>query len=106
MEYAGQVYNIVGKAPKLSWELDASGKSLEGYVQKHSWSPWQAHHDGDTFLGPMEPFRRLCFYKDMKKDRNPSDDATIPGFFMGWKIEAGMRYRDMLKIAGYHAFKK
>eukprot|EP00973_Karenia_brevis_P029925 4126179-Karenia_brevis.AAC.1 len=65
MEYAGQVYNIAGKAPKLPWELDASGKSLEGYVQKQNWSPWQAHHDGDNFLGPMEPFGRLCFYKDM-----------------------------------------
>eukprot|EP00973_Karenia_brevis_P010822 1464307-Karenia_brevis.AAC.1 len=25
---------------------------------------------------------------------------------MGWKIEAGMRYREMLKIADYHALKK
>eukprot|EP00973_Karenia_brevis_P037098 5114408-Karenia_brevis.AAC.1 len=42
----------------------------------------------------------------MRKDRNPCDEATIPWFFMGWKIEAGMRYRDMLRIADYHAFKK
>eukprot|EP00973_Karenia_brevis_P055841 7765836-Karenia_brevis.AAC.1 len=42
----------------------------------------------------------------MKKDRNPCDEATIPGFFIGWVIESGMRYRDMLKIADYHAFKK
>ena len=90
---------ITQKAPILPWEKDAAGNVLAMYKDKARQTCWTAFHDGEEFQGPFEPFGRLAYYYN--KDVHPLAPTTSPGIFIGWRLESGMRFRNVLLIADY-----
>ena len=72
-------------------------------------STWEAHF-GKPFEGPLQPFGRLCYYLAKDGETHPMAPRTKPGFFCGWKLEFGARYRGALLVLDYdfgrkHGFK-
>ena len=61
---------------------------------------WEAHF-GEPFRGPLQPFGRLCYYLAKPNETHPLEPRTKPGFFCGWKLEFGARYRGGLLVLDY-----
>ena len=99
--YCSVALPVTHWAPILPTEQDADGNLLPAYKEdKENRTCYEAHHKGLQFYGPMQPFGRLCFYLDRQRS-HPLMSVTRPGFFCGWVLEAGFRYRDTLLIADY-----
>mgnify|MGYP003318600937 CR=1 FL=1 len=64
----------------------------------------QAFHDGEAFNGPVEPFGRLVYYLD--RSAHPLAPTTSAGLFLGWRLECGLRFRNVLLIANYDAVRE
>ena len=82
----------------MTWERGEDGKVLPQYKAKESQTCWECHH-GEEFSGPLQPFGRLVEYYDRKT--HPMMPNTSIGFFIGWKLESGCRYRGTLLIHDY-----
>ena len=103
-EYAAIAFSVNKSCPILPWERDpTSGNILDKFKHKQSLTCWQCYHGGDDFPGPMQPFGRLIMYKD--KSSHPLGATTSYGFFVGWRLEAGLRYRGMLRVLDYERAK-
>ena len=58
-------------------------------------------HTGKEFDGIVEPFGRLCFYRDDSKQQPVVPRETLGhkrGLFTGWVIDSGIRYRKQIII--------
>jgi hypothetical protein len=86
-------------APILPHERGANGEPLDAHLTKAKWTCWQAFHNGSAFTGPIQPYGRLCFYRDTSG--HPMTSPALPGFFAGWRLERGVRYRGVLLIFDY-----
>ena len=78
-------------------EKDAAGNVLPEHAHKVGKTCWRVHH-GEDFSGPLQPFGRLIFH--LSKE-HPLEPTTKPGFFIGWRLESGLRYRGVLRILDY-----
>ena len=58
-------------------------------------------HTGHEWTGLDAIFGQLVFYLCRAADLHPLDERTKPGFFIGWRHEAGMRHRDQLFVADF-----
>ena len=97
--YSAIALIVVEPAPILPYERDASGAILEAHVQKSEQTCWECFHRGVEFAGPMQPFGRLCWYRDTSV--HPLCAPALPGFFAGWRLERGLRYRGMVLVLDY-----
>ena len=95
--YATTALGVTQQAPILPYEKDAAGNPLPEHAHKVGKTCWFVHH-GSDFSGPLQPFGRLVYY--LNKD-HPMAATTKPGFFIGWKLESGLRYRNVLRILDY-----
>ena len=73
------MHSFMQKAPVLEHEKNESGKVAPGYAWKPLRTCWEAHHGGDPFFGPRQPFGRLCWY--YKKAGNTMTPNAAPGLF-------------------------
>ena len=96
-EYASTAHNITAPASILPSEREEDGQIREGEL-KAKQSSWEAFHKGEPFIGKRPPFGSLVYYKS---SGHPLGNNTIPGLFVGWRIESGMRYRGVLHILDY-----
>ena len=103
VRYASVALTLTQKAPILPWEKDAAGNTLAGFKYKELKTCWEVH-TGETFTGPIQPFGRLCFYRDINKNHALGANCS-PGFFIGWQIESGMRYRGILQVIDYETIR-
>ena len=55
---------------------------------------------GEPFDGPMEAFGRLCFYK-WSANQHPAAPNTLPGLFVGWRLENGMKYKGVCFVLDF-----
>ena len=83
-EYAPIALSLVQLAP--TWPNSVPGLTC-----------WQSSHNGDDFDGPIQPFGRLCHYKS--RDAHALAADTKPGLFLGWKLQTGVRFRQVLLVA-------
>ena len=97
--YAVMALNISQLAPILPSEKDKDGKVKPEFKEKSNQTCWRAHHGGDPFTGPIQPFGRLCYYHD--KTRHPMEPQASPAFFVGWRIDPGCKYRGIVLVADY-----
>ena len=51
------------------------------------------------FNGPQQPFGRLCHYHT--KAGHPLMPTSAAGLFIGYRIETGIRFRNVLLVADY-----
>ena len=84
--YCSIVLSVLKMAPILLSERDSTGQVLESAKPKLSMTCWEAHHKGDAFTGPIQPFGRLVYYYN--RHNHPMMPTTSPGFFMGWRLES------------------
>ena len=47
----------------------------------------------------MQPFGRLCYYLD--RANHPLQPTTVSGLFIGWRLDSGLRYRDVVRILNF-----
>ena len=80
-------------------ERDAAGNVLDAFKHKLKWSCWEAFHDGEPFEGKQPIFGQLVYYVDDKADT--LQPRTAPGFFVGWRLESGLRYRNTILVYDY-----
>jgi len=102
--YASLALSISKAAPILPWEKETGGRILDAYKQKSKQTCWECHHDNKAFEGPIEPFGRLCYY--LEKANHTLAEKTVPGLFVGWRLESGMRFRNVLKVINYENARK
>ena len=95
--FAATALSVTQPAPILPHEKDAAGNVLQEHEHKVNKSCWHVHH-GEPFPGPLQPFGRLIYY--LSRD-HPMEPTTKPGFFIGWRLESGLRYRGVLRILDY-----
>ena len=74
-------------APISPSERSEDGSARAGWQWKENMTCWECHHGGEPFLGPLEPFGRLCYYRDPKE--HVLDPPIPPGLFIGWVLETG-----------------
>ena len=99
--YASIILTVVEPAPILSYERNAAGQVLEAFIQKSEQTCWECFHRGIEFGGPIQPFGRLCWYRGTSG--HPLTAPALPGFFAGWRLEGGMRYRGIVLILDYES---
>ena len=75
------------------------------FEEKHGRTSWEVWHDGAPFTGPMQPFGRLVWFKNMSETKHKMHPNSSPGFFLGWEIKAGMRCSGLCLIGDYERFK-
>jgi len=97
--YASIALSITQPAPIADSEKDAAGNVLERFRAKADLSCWEAHHRGSSFTGVKQPFGRLCYFLD--RATHPLMPTTVPGLFLGWRLERGLRFRGVLYIGDY-----
>ena len=97
-QYAAVAYNLAGPAYIMPTEREEDGSIKEG-EPKAKQSAWQCFHKGDPFVGKRPPFGCLVYYK---QHGHPLGPNAIPGLFVGWRIEKGLRYRGILHILDYN----
>ena len=97
--YACMIMNVQRKASMLPWELDLAGNPIPSKRAKALQTCWEAFH-GSEFEGPIQPFGRLCWYLS-HRPTHPMMPRTTPGFFLGWRLEHGIRYQGVLMIGDY-----
>ena len=68
--YACVAISVTRLAPKLPNEVTAVGDSRPTFEEKHSRTSWEVWHDGAPFTGPMQPFGRLAWYKNMSETKH------------------------------------
>ena len=95
--FSATALSITQPAPILPHEKNAGGVVLPEHQHKVGKTCWNVHH-GSDFSGPLQPFGRLVYYL---RRTHPMTTTTQPGFFIGWKLESGLRYRNVLKILDY-----
>ena len=78
-------------------EKNAAGEALPEHQHKVGKTCWFVHH-GSDFTGPLQPFGRLVYYLNRT---HPMTANTKPGFFVGWRLESGLRYRGVLRVLDY-----
>ena len=83
----------------LPGDYDAAGNLTAAGLAKRQLTCWAAHHSGDDFQGPLEPFGRLCYF--LEREKHPVEATTSPGLVIGWRIESGLRYRNVLLIGHF-----
>ena len=84
--YASTALSITEPAPILPHERNAAGQVLDLYAPKNNQTAWECFHNGAAFEGPIEPFGRLCFYRDPTKAL--LTEQASPVFFHGMAIGA------------------
>jgi hypothetical protein len=62
--YSAVALSVSEFAPILPHERGTNGEPLDAHLTKAKWSCWQAFHNGLAFTGPIQPYGRLCFYRD------------------------------------------
>jgi len=75
----------------------------EGLTDQERVTQWQAA-TGATFPGRMVPLGALIYYRS-KGNATISHPSTRPGFFAGWRIDSGLRYRKIVRILDYEKIK-
>ena len=86
------------------------GKDEEGNVQiefasKEHQTCWEVHHNGELFEGPRQPFGRLVYFRP-SAEQHPMMPNTVPGIFLGWRLESALRYRHVLYVADYETVRQ
>ena len=61
IQHAATVVTITKTAPILPSEQNAAGQPRPEFEWKAKLTCWEAHHNGEPFTGPIEPFGRLCW---------------------------------------------
>ena len=56
---------------------------------------------GEPFLGVKYPLGALVFYR--AKSDGMAAPTTRPGLFAGWRIDSGLRYRNVVQVVDYEA---
>ena len=97
--YTATVLSLTHHPPLLPHELGNDGKPLPEHRHKLMVSSWTAHHGGDPFVGVVQPFGSLCYYHS--RDNHPASPTGTPGLFIGWRLENGLRYRNVLLVLDY-----
>ena len=54
---------------------------------------------GSEFPGPKYPLGSLVFYR--AKGDGMAEPTTKPGLFVGWRVDAGLRYREVVQVLDY-----
>ena len=98
--YSSVSLMVTAKAPIYPHEQDDKGNVLPAHQHKVGKTCWQVQHRGEAFTGPLEPFGRLCYYRDIKK-KHPLQPTASPGLFVGWRLDTGLRYRGVLLVLDY-----
>ena len=103
--FAAVALSIVKAAPIHEWERSANGSVLPEFADKQRKTCWELHFN-ERFPGPRQPFGRLCFYLHRDVSRHPMAPSTRAGLFVGWRLESGLRYRNVVWIADYESCRK
>ena len=56
---------------------------------------------GEPFFGIKYPLGALVFYR--AKSDGMAAPTTRPGLFAGWRVDSGLRYRNVIQIVDYEA---
>ena len=56
---------------------------------------------GEPFLGVKYPLGALVFYR--AKSDGMAAPTTRPGLFAGWRVDSGLRYRNVVQVVDYEA---
>ena len=90
---------VTHRALLLPWETDARGAPLPEHRAKSLQTCWEAHHDGQPFSCSLFPFGALCYYHS--KEGHPAGPTGVTGLFVGYRLESGLRFRDVLTVIDY-----
>ena len=93
IEYTSKARTFFENAPIYDYEVDKP----EGEVKKNK-TKYEVLH-GHAFDGVKYPLGALVYYKS--KADGIAEATTKPGIFAGWKLEAGLRYRQVVMILDY-----
>ena len=93
LQYTSMARSFFESAPIHDYE---EGTPIaEGKKDKTKWEVGTGH----PFTGVKYPLGALVFYRE--KGDGIAEPTTKPGIFVGWKLEPGLRYRDVVRILDY-----
>ena len=84
--------------PEL-WPVSCRYAATALSVSRGSWSLAK----GSEFGGPLHALGRLVFYRN--KTGGKFDPNAAPGLFAGWRIELGLRYREVALVLNYESLR-
>ena len=74
---------------------------------KATQNAYEAASGGDAFTGLKLPFGCLVFYKPPKHRELPDfEPRTYPGIFVGWRIDAGYKFRGIHLVLDFESLRK
>ena len=91
-----RLVDLASRANPALGKKGPGGKGLDAIKTKGRQTCWECHHGNNPFEGPIEPFGCLCYY--LERSGHTLAPTTVPGLFLGWRLESGMRYRNALKF--------
>lgn len=79
----------------------------ESKERKKELTAFEAANDGEPFTGYKIPPGALMYYKHPKhKDLPAFDPRTFSGLFVGWRLDAGCKFRNIRLVLDYEAVRK
>ena len=57
------------------------------------------------FEGRRLCFGQLCYYRKKSQSRKTLEPNMTPTLFLGWRIDPGLRYRDVVRVLDYQEFR-
>ena len=57
------------------------------------------------FEGRRLCFGQLCYYRKKSQSRKTLEPNMAPALFLGWRIDPGLRYRDVVRVLDYQEFR-
>ena len=97
--------NITRPCPIHPNERDENGNILPEFAYKANRTCWEEHHGGEKFLGKeTAAFGQLVWYRE--KGTHSMLPNCVPGIFLCWHLETGLRYRDTMYVASFADYAK
>ena len=60
---------------------------------------------GHEFTGPRCMFGQLVYFRDKRPEHPTLAPNLSPALFLGWRLDSGFRYREVVKVIPYDSFK-
>ena len=60
----------------------------------------------EKFQGKRCCFGQLVWYRTKTPGKRTLDPNMAPALFLGWRVDPGLRYRNVVKVMDYEAFRK
>ena len=96
--YTAKARSFWGPCAIRNYEIDTEAEKF-----KKGKTKWEIA-TGEPFSGPKYPLGALVFYR--AKGDGMSEPTTSPGLFAGWRIDSGLRYRNVVQVLDYEAVRQ